>query len=231
MDQTTRRQFVSKAGAAMAVLGGGATIAAAQTPAAQTPPASQFRPARHQQDAWLDRIPGKHRVIIDAVSPTGAGEAILFANNLYVADKSGYGLGDSDLAIVICLRHFATPFAFDDGFWAKYGKPTGEMLKFNDPGTSQAPVRNVYLAPDVVEKTSSLGNTLSDVLKRGTHVAICDMATHFFAGQTAKATNRSADEVYKEFAGYAVANSHFVAAGVVGINRAQEHGYTLIYAG
>ncbi len=26
-------------------------------------------------------------------------------------------------------------------------------------------------------------------------------------------------------------NSHFVAAGVVAVNRAQERGYTLIYAG
>ncbi len=45
----------------------------------------------------------------------------------------------------------------------------------------------------------NLGSTLGDVLKRGTHLAICDMATHFFAGEAAKATGGSADEVYKEF--------------------------------
>ena len=62
----------------------------------------------------------------------GAGEAILFANNLYEANKSAYSLGDSDLAIVICMRHFATPFAFTDAVWAKYGKGISEMLKFTE---------------------------------------------------------------------------------------------------
>ncbi len=226
MDQTTRRRFVSRVTAALAFLGGGAATAIAQPK-----PAGPFRPARHQQDDWLDQIPGKHRIFIDAVTPNGAGEAILFASNLYIADKSGYGLNDSDLAIVICMRHFATPFAFDDTFWSKYGQGAGELLKFNDPVTSQAPKRNVYLAAESAGKSSSLGNTLSDVIKRGTHVAICDMATHFFAGETAKATGGSPDAVYNEFKAAAVPNSHFVAAGVVGVNRAQEHGYTLIYAG
>jgi hypothetical protein len=43
--------------------------------------------------------------------------------------------------------------------------------------------------------------------------------------------NTTADAMVKEFTARALPNSHFVAAGVVGINRAQEHGYTLIYAG
>lgn len=228
MDQTTRREFVSKAGTAVAVLGG-ATLAAAPASAAQG--ASPFQPARHPQDEWLDQIPGKHRVIIDAVSPKGAGEAIAFANNLYLANKSGYDLGDADLAIVICMRHFATPFAFGDPFWAKYGKMTGGMLKFDDPKTKQPPVRNVYLSADAAGESASMGTLLSDVLKRGTHVAICDMASHFFAGEAAKATGSTPDAVYKEFVAAAVPNSHFVSAGVVGVTRAQEHGYTLIYAG
>lgn len=226
MDQTTRRSFVSRMTAALAFVGGGATTALAQPSAP-----GAFKATRHAQDDWLDQIPGKHRIFIDAVTPNGAGEAILFANNLYVTNKSAYALNDGDLAIVICMRHFATPFAFSDAFWSKYGKGAGTMLKFNDPTTSQPPARNVYLAADAAEKTSSLGNTLSDVIKRGAHVAVCDMATHFFAGETAKATGRSPDALYTEFKASAVANSHFVAAGVVGVNRAQERGYTLIYAG
>ena len=178
----------------------------------------------------MDGVPGKHRVIIDAVSPEGAGSAILFANNLYVANQSGYGLGDRDIAIIVCLRHFATAFAFKDPIWAKYGAGMNALLKFNDPKTQKAPATNLYNSADYGMALPSLGNTIDAVVKRGTQFAICDMATHFFAGQLA-GSGGNADAVYKEFAANAIPNSHFVAAGVVGVNRAQERGYTLIYAG
>ena len=227
MKNTDRRRFVARAAAAtVAVVGGAASAAEGQTNGG-----GRFQPARHPADDWLDAIPGKHRVFIDAVTPKGAGEAVLFANNLYVANQSGYSLPSSDLAIVICMRHFATPFAFNDAFWAKYGKLTGGMLKFNDPKTGQPPTTNVYRSAEYGMELPSLGSTLTDVLGKGTHLAICDMATHFFAGEAAKATNGNAEALYKEFVGNALPNSHFVAAGVVGVNRAQERGYTLIYAG
>lgn len=226
MDHTTRRQFVVQTATALAVVGCAAAPVAAQVSAAK-----QFRPAHHAQDDWLDSIPGKHRTFIDATTPKGAGEAILFANNLYVANKAGYGLNDPDLAIVICMRHFATPFAFNDAFWAKYGKLTGEMLKFNDPKTNQPPTLNVFRSADYGMTLPNLGTPLTDVLTKGTHLAICDMATHFFAGEAAKAMGGSEEAIYKEFVAAAPPNSHFVAAGVVGVNRAQERGYSLIYAG
>ncbi|MGE5244687.1 MAG: hypothetical protein ACM3SQ_10720, partial [Betaproteobacteria bacterium] len=223
-------------GAAGVAAGGASALAAGQAGGRAGTRTAPFRATRHAQDNWLDAIPGGHRVVIDAVSPDGAGAAILFAANLYTANEAGYHLGDRDLAIVICMRHFATPFAYSDAFWQKYGTPLGQtlgkMVKLSDPKTSQAPVRNIYQAADIDPMSMpSLGNTLDSVLKRGTHLAVCDMATHFMAQQLAKATSANEDAVYKELVASAVSNSHFVTAGVVGINRAQERGYTLIYAG
>ncbi|MBI3492802.1 MAG: hypothetical protein HY047_13650 [Acidobacteria bacterium] len=226
MQDTTRRSFMSRLGAAVTAFGGGVATASAQTRPAATP----FRSTRHAQDNWLDR-PGKHRVIIDAVTANGAGEAILYANNLYVANNAAYTLGESDLAIVICMRHFATPLAFGDAFWAKYGPVAGEMLKFSDPKTQKPPVTNLYNSPAYGLSLPNLGNTLSDVIKRGTHVAICDMATHFFSGEAAKVLGTSAEAIYKDCTSSNVAGSRFVSAGVVAVTRAQERGYTLIYAG
>jgi hypothetical protein len=54
--------------------------------------AAPWRPARHAQDDWLDQIPGGHRFIIDTTSPEGAGSAMLFANNFFIANQNGYGL-------------------------------------------------------------------------------------------------------------------------------------------
>jgi hypothetical protein len=235
MDRSTRRTFLTGVGAA-AAFGGGVAGLSAQAPAAAARGAAPFRPARHTKDDWLDAIPGRHRVVIDAVTPDGAGAAILFAANLYTANKAGYDIGDRDLAIVICMRHFATPFAYTDAFWSKYGKPLGDtlgaMVKMSDPKTGQPPTRNIYEATDLDPMSApNLGNTLDSVIKRGTHVAICDMATHFLADNLAKATQMDPDAVYKELVASAVPNAHFVAAGVVAVNRAQERGYTLIYAG
>jgi hypothetical protein len=85
----------------------GVGLAAAPTTASGQ--SSGFQPARHPQDDWFDQLPGKHRFFFDATSPTGAGDAITFASNYYTANKSGYGLEPNDLAVVICLRHWATP--------------------------------------------------------------------------------------------------------------------------
>jgi len=40
------------------------------------------------------------------------------------------GLADSDLAVILSVRHESTAFAFDDAMWAKYG--FGTAFKLND---------------------------------------------------------------------------------------------------
>ena len=93
----------------------------------------------------MNQRPGKHRVFIDSATPNGAGEAILYTNNLFNANKAAYAGGaDADLAIVVCMRHFATPFAFTDAMWAKYGKVIGGMVNFTDPKAKAAPAINLY---------------------------------------------------------------------------------------
>ena len=188
----------------------------------------RFQPARHQQDGWLDAVAGKHRTFIDASTPRGAGEAILYANNLYEANKSGYALGEPDVVVVACMRHFATPFAYNDAIWKKYGKTLSMMIEFTDPKTKQAPATNLLNAGTYGMALPNLGNTIDSVVKRGTRFAVCDMATHFFANQLAMASQANGDAVYKELVANLVPNSHMVAAGVVAVNRAQEYGFTLL---
>jgi hypothetical protein len=220
-----RRSFLTGLGAA-AITAAGVGAADAQTAAR---PAGAFKAPRHADDDWMDTLPGKHRMVIDAVTPHGAGEAILYANNLYEANKP-YGLTSKDLAIIVVMRHFATPFAFNDEIWAKYGKPMGEFLKFMDPKTKQPPSTNLYNASTYGMELPNLGATIDGALKNGTHIAICDVATHFVTGMLA-GQGGDANAVYTTFKSNALPQSHFVSAGVVAVNRAQERGYTLIYAG
>src|SRR5581483_3281662 len=168
--QAPRRRFLSRLGAAVAAFGAGSAVASAQSPAP-----SAFAPARHPQDEWLTQLPGKHRIIIDAVSPKGAGEAVLYANNMYTTNRSAYSMDDKDLAIVIVMRHYAAPFALNDAAWAKYGELMAKLLDFHDPKTHEAPKVNLYNAAGYGQQLSNLGATIDTVTKKGAVIAICEL--------------------------------------------------------
>jgi hypothetical protein len=221
---SARRSMLSGIGAAVAAFALGSKSAAAQTSA------GSFQPVRHQQDDWLNQLPGRHRTIIDCATVSGAGEGMLYANNLYVANRNSYQLNEADLAIVVCLRHFATVFAYNDAVWSNYGKAISDVVQFVDPKTRQAPTTNLLNSADYGMSLPNLGNSIPSVVKRGTHFAVCDMATRFITGQVAAAVKADAQALYKEFASNLIPNSHMVAAGVVAVNRAQEYGYTLLTA-
>jgi intracellular sulfur oxidation DsrE/DsrF family protein len=202
-----------------------------ESAAAQSSPAAPWRPARHAQDDWLDQIPGSHRFIIDSVSPLGLGSALLFANNFFVANQAGYGLGNADAAVVVVLRHNSTAFGYTDAIWSKYGGPIGDGAAFDDPKTKTRPVINVLNSATYAGALPNNGVTLDALVARGVHFAVCQMATRRIAGQIASARGLNADTVYSELASNLIRNSHLVAAGIVAVNRAQERGYALANAG
>ena len=209
-----RRAFLAQG--AMAVSAVGFSKA---TAAAQPPQGAQWQPAREAKDDWLDQIPGKHRLFFDATSAQGADEAALFAGNYYRGNKDDRGLEPKELAVVIGLRHLATAFAFGNATWAKYGAAIVDAINVKDPNTGEAPLRNIHKA------------AYDRLIALGAHFAVCDMATHTFAGVIARKVGRSADDVYKELAADPIANTHVVSAGIIAVNRAQERGYALAYVG
>jgi intracellular sulfur oxidation DsrE/DsrF family protein len=212
-----RRSFLTRlmaVGAAVGIVAPGASSARQND--------SPFRAGRHAQDDWLDTLPGRHRLVLDATSATGADDVRQFASNFFIANRTGYGLATPELAVVIILRHWATPFAFNDAMWAKYGAPLGKIIGFSDPGTHAAPQSNVYLRS---------GIALTGLITQGAHFAVCGIATRFLAGGIAEAARGTSAAIYDELAANLLPNSHMVAAGVVAVNRAQERGYTYTYVG
>lgn len=225
-----RRSFLGRLAAGAAAFG--AAVAAGASPLAAMPPSEEFKPARHPQDDWMDAIPGKHRLFLDAVTANGAAEAITFASNYALANKNGYGLAASDLATLICYRHFATPFAFSDEAWAKYGAAWSAVAGYKDPATGAAPVRNYWNARGLPGMQPNRGVTVADAAARGIRFCVCDLATHAFAGMAAQATGGKADDIYQELKrGTVAGQAQFVPAGIVAVGRAQERGYALSYVG
>jgi intracellular sulfur oxidation DsrE/DsrF family protein len=205
-----RRWFLSRFGATFAVTGAALWTAGARA-RAQTNDHTRWQPASHSEDAWLSQIPGKHRFVFDSTTPDGFSNALTFANNYFVANQNGYGLKDGDLAVVIVARHHSTQFAYSDAIWEKYQEHLVKAAQ-----TSPLPATR---------------DRLDALVKRGVHLAVCQMATRRIAGTVASGTGQTADTVFQELAANLVRNGHLVPAGIVAVNRAQERGYSLAHAG
>lgn len=219
----SRRSFAAALGAAFAfTFGSRAASGQARAP--------RFQPARHPQDAWLEAFPGKHRTFIDASTVSGSGPALLYAYNLYASNKSEYSLLERDVAVIVCFRHAATAFGFNDAMWAKYGKAMNATVQLMDPKTKQPPTTNLYYSVDYGPALTNLGVTIESLVKQGTRFAICAMATRGLAGTIASESGGDVEAIYKELVSNAIPNSRMVPAGVLAANRAQEYGYTFLTA-
>jgi intracellular sulfur oxidation DsrE/DsrF family protein len=220
---SARRSFVTAIGAALAAVGVGRGRASAQ---AASPGA--FSPMAHPDDSFYDNKPARHRIVIDAADPASLPDALRFSNNLFQAHAQAYGLKDEDLGIIIVIRHGATMFGWDNDIWAKYGEVIGKARNVTDPDTKAAPRRNIYRA---VEGKEGRGFTIDSQVARGVQIAVCGTATRGFSGQIAQATGQKQEDVYNEITARPMPSARFVPAGVLAVSRAQEHGYTLLYAG
>jgi intracellular sulfur oxidation DsrE/DsrF family protein len=217
-----RRHFLTRLGAGVSVLGTAAAVKGYAAPP-QSADSTRWSATRHSQDDWFDEIPGQHRLVFDTTTADGLSSALLYASNYFLANRTGYNLQDKDLAVVIVVRHNSTPFAYTDAIWAKYGTPISNQMNFVDPKTKQPPTVNLYNA-------AGRGSTMDALLKRGVHLAVCQMATRAFAGSIARAVGANNDEIYNEVAANLLSNSHLVPAGIVAVSRAQERGYTFVNA-
>ena len=172
----------------------------------------------HPEDAWLDDLKGMHKIIYDSVSADNGFNGWFFARNFLTANALGYKMKDTDCSVVVSVRHYATVYAYNDAMWAKY--PLGEMVKLTDPATSKAPVQNLH------------ASEAKELAGRGIQLAVCGLATSFFAGELAKKGGGTAADIEKELkTNLVVAPARVVAAGVVVVSRAQEHGFTYTYVG
>jgi intracellular sulfur oxidation DsrE/DsrF family protein len=193
-------------------------------------PTSGWEPARHDQDDWLEKVPSKHRLVFDTTTLDGLGEALLFASNFIFVNRTDYGLQDSDLAVVIVMRHHSTPFGYNDAMWAKYGSVLGPRTPLEDPKSKLAPKINVYNSGDYGDLFLNRGTTLDSLAKRGVQMAVCSVATSGLAQMIAGKVGGNGGAINSELIANLVPNARMVPAGIVAVNRAQERGYSLVGA-
>jgi hypothetical protein len=206
-----------------------AGIAATAAAPAQAQRSRGFTPERHSLDAWMGELPGGHRIFIDSATGQGGSEALLYANNLYNAHQTAYSGSPGDLAMVVCFRHFSTPFGYTDAVWEKYGEQFAGLMQLQNGPSGGTPTSNPANAAGA-PGTPTAGVNIGSLVAKGVQFAICDAATHFVSTVLAGAGG-SADDIYKELAASLIPNGRLVPAGVMAVTRSQEYGYSLLYAG
>jgi len=223
-----RRSFLSRLSAgtaafAAAIAGGTATAYA------QTSSGSTWQPIRHEKDDWMDKIPGRHRMVFDTTTPDTLGNALAFANNFMRVNRNDYGLQNSDMAVIVVVRHSSTAFGYNDAIWAKYGVPISKRANFVDPKTKEAAKANLFNVSDYGAQLPNRGTTLDTLFKDGVQLAVCATATRGIAGAIAEATGGTTDTIFNELVSNLVStNARVVPAGIVAVNRAQERGYSFV---
>jgi intracellular sulfur oxidation DsrE/DsrF family protein len=213
MNPTARRSLLGGLGvAALAGVALGSTQAVAQEKT------GKFEPTRHALDAWMDSLPGGHRVFIDTDSITSGTNALRYAANIMNSQVNAYEGKDADMAIVICYRHASTPLGYNDAMWEKYGKNLTSMGRITLKEGEEPSAKNPQL------------ETITKQAERGMHFAVCNTASTFIAGTIARETGQEATTVLAELAANLIPNGHMVPAGVMAVTRAQEYGYSFLYS-
>jgi intracellular sulfur oxidation DsrE/DsrF family protein len=210
------------------VLGAGALMAATGVAAPLRAQVNGDRglwePAFEPADAWLDKPGTRHRMVFDTTSMDTAVKGIHFANNFYVANETGYGLGPETLGVVVVLRAEATPLGYSDVIWAKYGEQLAKIMSLTGDKAKVGKQDNPLLSSGDRNAV-----TLTMLRAKGARFAICGMATHGMSGVVAKAMNGDAGAIEAEIKANLVPGALLVPAGIIAVNRAQEHGYALAY--
>ena len=210
--QFGRRGLLAAFGALAGVIAAGTRRAEAQASA------TTFRPLFHDQDRWMDQIPGRHRVICDVSSPVGVVEALRFVSNIYEGNRAGYGVEQADLATIVILRHQATSFGYGNGLWAKYSAAYLEQSGYKSSSGAQS--TNPHLSP----------NALEGFIQRGVQFGVCATATRGIIRRITSSAEEG-EAIFKEVQANLIPNSRLVPAGVVAVTRAQEYGYSVLHIG
>lgn len=214
-----RRSFLARLAAGTAAFGAAFGAGAALPAEVGAAPVDEL-------DDWFGSMRGMYKAFYDCASPSSAPDGVMYArNNIHFA-ATKLGTRDADNSVVVCFRHLATPYGYNDAAWAKYPQ-LAQMLGLKDPKTGQPATRN-WLLHDLIENTP--GINIPGIRARGAQFAVCGAATEHFAMLLGK-EGGNAKQIEADLTASLIPGARMVAAGVVAVQRAQKAGFAYTYAG
>lgn len=185
----------------------------------------------HEADAWFNDIKGKHKVVFDATRPH---EILPFAwPRVFLLTNAATGTPEAENSVVVVLRHYAIPYAFEDRIWEKY--KFGDVVKADDPATGKPAIRNPFAKPKPGDfKVPGVGNVaigINELQASGVKFCVCDVAMTVMANTLGPMMNLKAEDVKKDWQAGLLPGIQVVPSGVWALGRAQEKGCSYIFAG
>ena len=220
---THRRGFLGNLAASAAGLGLGSLVPRGLV--AQAAPAGP-QVDDPQLDAWLNKIHGAHKQVYD-MPEFNDGVGFIWSRVFYLTNQET-GVPESDVSIVLVLRHNAVAFAMKDAMWAKY--KLGEMTKVTDPKTKAPAVRNTFYNMAPADQLLP-GMSIDGLMASGALFGACHMAIKVASGELAKKMNMPAEDIAKDMIANLIPGVQVVPSGVWAVNRVQERGCTYCFAG
>jgi intracellular sulfur oxidation DsrE/DsrF family protein len=220
---THRRGFLGSVAASAAAFGLGSLVPRGLV-AQPVPAGPQVNDP--ELDAWLNKITGAHKQVYD-VPEFNNGFGFIWSRVFYMSNQET-GVPESDVSVVLVLRHNAVAFAMNDAMWTKY--KLGEMAHVTDSKTKAPAARNTFykMAP---EDQILPGMSIDGLMASGALVGACHMAIKVGSQELAKKMNLPAEDIAKDMIANLIPGVQLVPSGVWAVNRVQERGCTYCFAG
>jgi len=140
--------------------------------------------------------------------------------------KDVYNTPDSDMGVVVVVRHRAIQMVLNDAIWERWN--IGEQLGVKDGGEPAR--RNTFAGRPASEGGTGrgAGGTLNGLMERGAVILCCNLALMRSAGQFASAMKIPVDEARKLFIDSVVPGVIRQTNGIFAVTRAQEAGALLV---
>jgi hypothetical protein len=190
-----------------------------------------FRPTVDTADSWMDKPGSRHRMAFDCTTPKAASAGLDFANNYIHTSVSGYGITPADLGVIVIFRHWATPYAYNDKMWAKYGGAIVKTLKLEGELAKNADHANPLFTRPSDAPAQPKGfewfddKYLDKMIAQGVMFGVCGLATQFVAAKLAG--DGDPKPIFDELSANLIPNGHLAPSGIVAVGRVQEHGYAI----
>jgi intracellular sulfur oxidation DsrE/DsrF family protein len=167
-------------------------------------------------DAWIARLPGRHRVMLH-IHQNFAG-ALADARGMQVNARELYGVAERDFGVAVVLHGRAIHGLFGDEAWARFG--LGALYEVKDAASGAPAARNPFLVPREGEPAEL---TVPGLIERGVVFVVCNVALRRLASRVATG-GVGADEAHRAIVAGLVPGVHVVPDAFVAMQRAQQRG-------
>lgn len=207
-----RRRFIERL-TSVAALAGASVAFPPLARAAQTTPSRET----HELDRWLAELTGEYRFALDAVTPKGVSELTQYASTYMMLNTEVYKIAPARTNLIVIVRNMAAAFGFNDEAWAMHH--LGGLATFNDPRTGMAAVRN------------TAADALNRLVAQGATIAVCGMATQYYASLIAASQKTAVDDARKSLESRLLPGARIVPSGITIVDRCQRHNFSYAYVG